>query len=136
MKTVFINGCFDLLHDGHKYLIREAAKRGDRLVVGLNSDESVAQLKGEGRPIDTIDKRLDNLLSMDEVSCVNIFDNEDQLFELIKTIKPDVMVKGADYADKEITGADYIKSYGGEVVFVWLLGCISTTERVNNDRCL
>lgn len=120
MKVVLTNGCFDGLHPGHKYLIREARKLGDRLVVAVNTDESVRALKGPGRPINTLMTRIDALSSVQEVSEVVPFDD---LEALIFLLKPDIIVKGDDYREDEVVGRDM-----AEVVIIPRLDGYSTTE--------
>jgi D-beta-D-heptose 7-phosphate kinase/D-beta-D-heptose 1-phosphate adenosyltransferase len=113
-KIVFTNGCFDVLHIGHIRLLTEAASLGDILIVGLNSDASVKRLKGENRPINRQEIRAEILAHLIPVDCIMIFE-EDTPELLIRSIKPDVLVKGGDYTPEQIAGADFVKSYGGEV---------------------
>lgn len=115
MTTVFTNGCFDLLHVGHVRLLSYARSLGDRLVVGLNSDESIRALKGATRPIVPVDERRELLLSLESVDQVIVFDDETPL-QLIEALRPDVLVKGPDYAGRECCGAQVVESYGGRVV--------------------
>lgn len=103
MKVIFTNGCFDILHRMHVELFQFCKSQGDKVIVGLNSDSSVKNLKGEGRPIFTQDDRKFMLESLDCVDEVIIFD-EDTPFELIKKIKPDYIVKGGDYKPEEVAG--------------------------------
>lgn len=123
----FANGCFDLLHDGHLHLIKISKKNCDFLIIGLNSDDSVSRLKGTNRPIENQNKRYENLLTLNYVDKVIIFD-EDTPIELIEIIRPDIIFKGSDYKGKEIVGGDLIKSYGGKVFLVSLVEGISTTK--------
>ncbi len=116
-KVVFTNGCFDVLHFGHLYLLAAAKQQGDRLVVGLNSKESVERLKGKDRPIMDDQSRIGLLCGLECVDLVVQFE-EDTPFQLIKLLKPDILVKGGDYAESQIVGADFVKSLGGEVVIV------------------
>src|SRR5215469_7473506 len=116
----FTNGCFDLIHPGHISLLREARSRCDRLVVGLNSDASVKRLKGMGRPMQDEMARAIVLASLAMVDLVVIF-GEDTPEKLIQALKPDVLVKGADYKREDIVGADFVSSYGGEVVLAELV---------------
>lgn len=113
-KVVFTNGCFDLLHPGHIDLLRRARSLGTRLIVGINSDESVRQIKGNGRPIMNQDDRAAVLSALRFVDEVVIFD-EPTPESLIKEIKPDVLVKGGDWSKSEIIGADFVVANGGEV---------------------
>lgn len=126
MTTVFTNGCFDLLHVGHLRLLWFARSQGDRLVVGLNSDESVRRLKGPTRPITPVDERREMLLALEPVNQVIIF-YEDTPLNLIEALRPDVLVKGPDYANRVCCGATLVESYGGRVVIpVWPLQHSST----------
>ncbi len=106
-KIVFTNGCFDILHKGHAYYLNEAKKAGDILIVGLNSDGSVKRLKGESRPINSEDDRAYLLSALSSVDFVVIFD-EDTPYDLIESIKPNILVKGADYRGKEVVGANLV----------------------------
>ena len=136
MTTVFTNGCFDLLHVGHLRLLWFARSQGDRLVVGLNSDESVRRLKGPTRPITPVDERREMLLALKPVDQVIIF-HEDTPLNLIEAIRPDVLVKGPDYAGRECCGATLVESYGGLVVIpVWPLQHSSTqlVDRIANGE--
>ena len=108
-RIVFTNGCFDILHYGHVSYLQKARKLGDALIVGLNSDDSVRRLKGETRPINNEHDRAFILASLAFVSYVIIF-SEDTPLNLIAKIKPDILVKGADYKGKEIVGSQYAKS--------------------------
>ncbi|QDH14386.1 D-glycero-beta-D-manno-heptose 1-phosphate adenylyltransferase [Formicincola oecophyllae] len=126
-RIVFTNGCFDLLHPGHLKLLAEAATVGDRLVVGLNSNDSVARLKGKGRPIQDEKARAAMLAAMRGVDMVVVF-GEDTPEGLIRALKPDVLVKGDDYREEDIVGADFVKSQGGLVVRVPVLPGQSTSN--------
>lgn len=128
-RVGFTNGCFDLLHPGHVSLIRQAKRNCDCLVVGLNSDASVARLKGAGRPVQNEASRSAVLASLADVDAVVIF-GEDTPIELIRTLKPDVLVKGADYTVDEVVGAEDVKSWGGEVLLADLLDGHSTTATI------
>jgi rfaE bifunctional protein nucleotidyltransferase chain/domain len=114
-SIVFTNGCFDILHVGHVRYLSAARSEGDILVVGLNSDKSVRSIKNKNRPIVNQDQRGEVLASLECVDYITIFDYPDPL-ELIRTLKPDVLVKGADWKEEEIIGADVVKAHGGEVV--------------------
>ncbi|MGA2298608.1 MAG: D-glycero-beta-D-manno-heptose 1-phosphate adenylyltransferase [FCB group bacterium] len=126
-KIVFTNGCFDIIHAGHVSYLAEAKKHGNILIIGLNSDESVRRLKGRHRPINEETDRALVLSALRSVDYVCIFD-EDTPLELIKLLKPDVLVKGGDYTEETIVGADFVKSTGGKVVIVPLVPGKSTTE--------
>jgi D-beta-D-heptose 7-phosphate kinase/D-beta-D-heptose 1-phosphate adenosyltransferase len=115
MTTVFTNGCFDLLHVGHVRLLAFARSLGDRLVVGINSDASVRSLKGPTRPIVPADERRELLLALDSVDQVIVFEEPTPLL-LIESLRPEVLVKGPDYAGRECCGATLVESYGGRVV--------------------
>lgn len=126
-KVVFTNGCFDLLHPGHVTLLNYAKTYGDLLIVGMNSDASVRILKGENRPICNENDRSDMLACLSCVDMVVIFDDTTPL-KLIEAIQPDVLVKGADYKDKQIVGAELVKARGGKVAFCPLVKDYSTTK--------
>ena len=111
----FTNGCFDLIHPGHISLLHHAKNECDKLVVGLNSDSSVAKLKGKDRPIQKENARATVLLALKDVDVVIIF-NEETPIKLIELIKPDVLIKGGDYKIHEIAGAEFIQQNGGRVV--------------------
>ena len=125
----FTNGCFDLLHPGHISLLQHAKNECDKLVVGLNSDSSVAQLKGEDRPIQKANARATVLLALQDVDVVIIFDEETPI-KLIESIKPDVLVKGGDYKIDEIVGAEFINQNGGRVVLSNYKNGHSTSELI------
>jgi rfaE bifunctional protein nucleotidyltransferase chain/domain len=114
MKIVFTNGCFDILHVGHIRLLNDAKKLGDILVVGINSDFSIKKLKGKDRPINIESDRKIILESLKAVDFVFIFE-EDTPLNLIKKIKPNILVKGGDYSESNIVGSDFVKNNGGEV---------------------
>ena len=125
-KVVFTNGCFDLLHLGHIDYLAKAADMGHKLVVGLNSDRSTAALKGPNRPLTNETSRSHLLAALFFVDAVIIFDEETP-FKLIEAVKPDVLVKGADYTLDQIVGADVVIANGGEVKTVNYLTGYSTT---------
>lgn len=108
VRIVFTNGCFDILHRGHVQYLKQARALGDILIVGLNSDDSITRLKGEGRPINTQEDRAFLLSGLECVDYVVIFD-EDTPRDLIAFLAPDVLVKGADYEGKEIAGSEFVK---------------------------
>lgn len=126
-KIVFTNGCFDIIHKGHIDYLSKAADLGDIFIIGINSDNSVARLKGKGRPLQNLESRAVILASMFFVNAIIPFE-EDTPFELIRFIQPDVLVKGADYKEKEIVGADIVKSKNGVVVTVPFLEGYSTSS--------
>ncbi|RMF53658.1 MAG: D-glycero-beta-D-manno-heptose 1-phosphate adenylyltransferase [Bacteroidetes bacterium] len=129
-KIVFTNGCFDILHLGHLTYLEEAAKLGDVLVVGLNSDESVRRLKGPSRPVFPQEARARLLAALEFVEAVLIFEEETPL-RLIEKIRPDVLVKGGDYTPETIVGADLVRSYGGQVEVLPLVPGYSTTALIH-----
>ena len=132
-KIVFTNGCFDLLHKGHLDLLNEASQFGDILLVGLNSDESVKKLKGNSRPIEPQKVRKENLLEMEIISDVIIFDEMTPL-KLIKVIEPNFIVKGGDYKPENIVGAKEIIKWGGEVKIIKLTPGYSTTDSIKKSK--
>ena len=132
-KIVFTNGCFDLLHKGHRDLIKKSFSFGDILIVGLNSDDSVKRLKGEDRPIQDEVERKTALLNTRYVNEVYIFDDDTPL-ELINLIKPDVLVKGGDYTPNEIVGHEEVTNLGGKIKIVPLTPGFSTTSTIENMR--
>lgn len=128
-KIVFTNGCFDILHYGHVMYLEKARAKGDVLIVGLNSDSSVRRIKGKTRPIVCESDRARVLAGLESVNYVVIF-NQDTPLEIIKALKPDVLIKGSDWKDKGIVGAPFVKSYGGKVSTVNLASGRSTTELI------
>ena len=134
-KIVFTNGCFDIVHVGHIHLLNEAKKFGDKLIVGLNSDLSVQRLKGSERPINNEHDRKFFLENLSSVDFVEVF-FEDTPLELIKKIKPDVLVKGGDWPVDKIVGSDFVHSYGGDVLNINFKEGYSTTsliEKIKTD---
>lgn len=126
-KIVFTNGCFDILHRGHIEYLSQARDRGDILIIGLNSDASIKRIKGEGRPVQDETSRTLLLASLRFVDVVVLFD-EDTPYELIKIVLPDVLVKGGDYSENTIVGADIVKANGGEVVTIPIVAGYSTSR--------
>jgi rfaE bifunctional protein nucleotidyltransferase chain/domain len=125
-KIVFTNGCFDLLHLGHVDYLAKAADLGHKLIVGLNSDRSVSGLKGIGRPITNEESRAGILAALFFVDAVILFDEQTPV-NLITTLRPDVLVKGADYSIDQIVGSDIVLQNGGEVKTIAYLPGYSTT---------
>ena len=125
--VVFTNGCFDILHAGHVTYLDKARSFGDRLVLGLNSDQSVKQIKGEKRPVIHQEHRAMVLSALSCIDHIVIFDEPDP-GRLIQTICPDILVKGADWPEDQIIGADFVKQRGGKVERVVLEPEISTTR--------
>jgi D-beta-D-heptose 7-phosphate kinase/D-beta-D-heptose 1-phosphate adenosyltransferase len=132
-RIVFTNGCFDLFHTGHLGTLRQAAQFGDILVVGVNSDRSVVRIKGAGRPIVQEADRVELISALSFVDYVVVFD-EDTPRRLIEEVRPDVLVKGQDWQDKEVVGEDIVKGRGGEVRFVRQIQGVSTTELIARIR--
>lgn len=131
---VFTNGCFDLIHPGHVRSLREARGRGDRLVVGLNSDASIQRLgKGADRPILREAERAEVIAALEMVDYVTIF-AEDTPLELIRAVQPDVLVKGADWQATEIVGADVVRARGGRIERLPYYAGLSTTELLRRIR--
>ena len=130
MKTGLTNGCFDLLHEGHRHLIREAQKQCDRLLVALNSDESVRALKGEGRPLDPLGHRAMKVLAcLRDNDFVVPFEDEADLLMVIELNEPDVIFKGAEYEGQHVTGDELVP-----VVLIPMLGDYSTTNEIARAR--
>ncbi|MCC6660414.1 MAG: D-glycero-beta-D-manno-heptose 1-phosphate adenylyltransferase [Phycisphaerales bacterium] len=132
-KVVFTNGCFDILHPGHVSLLSKAAAMGDLLIVGLNSDASVRRLKGAGRPLNTQDDRAMVLGGQEGVGAIVIFD-DDTPMRLLEALRPDVLVKGADYTRDRVVGAGFVEGYGGRVALVDLVDGKSTTRTIGRMR--
>jgi rfaE bifunctional protein nucleotidyltransferase chain/domain len=126
-KVVFTNGCFDILHHGHIHYLSEAKSFGHCLIVGLNSDRSVRHIKGKGRPLIPQRARAELLAALCFVDGVVIFD-EDNPLSIIEYLMPHVLVKGADWSEDKIVGADIVKKAGGEVKRIPLVPGVSTTE--------
>jgi len=126
-SVVFTNGCFDILHVGHVRYLAEAKAEGEILVVGLNSDESMRSIKGNTRPIVSQDERAEVIASLWCVDFIVIFNESDPL-KLIRAIKPDVLVKGDDWPEENIIGAEFVKANGGRVVRVSFVPNASTSR--------
>ena len=127
---VFTNGCYDLMHPGHIDLLSKAKSKGDKLIVGINSDRSVKQLKGNDRPIQNFDDRLIVLDAINSVDMVVGFD-EDTPERIIKELLPKVLVKGGDYSINSIVGADIVISHGGTVEIIDLIPGKSTSSLID-----
>ncbi|MDQ6964782.1 MAG: D-glycero-beta-D-manno-heptose 1-phosphate adenylyltransferase [Mariprofundales bacterium] len=134
LRVVFTNGCFDLLHPGHVTYLQQARGLGDRLIVGLNDDSSVRALKGDGRPINSEEVRACMLAALRAVDGVVLF-AQDTPLQLINTLRPDLLVKGGDYKQEEIVGADEVLSWGGDVQVLPFVGDYSTTALLQRIRC-
>lgn len=134
-KTVFSNGCFDIIHAGHVDYLEKAKQKGDHLIVGLNTDHSVSRIKGENRPIVDEVSRSRVLAALEFVDAVVLFD-KDTPFDLITALRPDILVKGKDYEIKNIVGADFVMQNGGKVETIELTEGLSTTIVVNKIKNL
>lgn len=132
-KIVFTNGVFDILHYGHIDYLTEAKALGDVLIVGVNSDSSVKKFKSPSRPVQSEQDRLHIVAALKPVDYVIMFEEETPE-KLIKLVKPDVLVKGADYAESEIVGAEFVKSYGGKVHLIELAPGRSTTAIIKKIK--
>ena len=130
MKVAFTNGCFDILHLGHLEILTKSKEFGDRLIVAVNSDESVRKLKGKERPINDFQTRSNMLASFSFVDYVVEF-GDDTPKKLIQIIKPDFLIKGGDYKKKDIVGNDIVSSYGGETIIIPLIDGLSSTNTIN-----
>jgi rfaE bifunctional protein nucleotidyltransferase chain/domain len=135
-KIVFTNGCFDIIHAGHISYLEKARSLGDILVVGVNSDESVKRLKGENRPVNKENDRLYILSAIRYIDFVTLF-TEDTPYNLIKTIVPDILVKGGDWNINDIVGKDIVEKNNGKVIAIDYLNGYSTTsilEKINREN--
>ena len=132
-KIVFSNGCFDILHRGHIEYLAKASSLGDCMIIGLNTDASVKRLKGPNRPVQDEISRSMVMASLHFVDYVVLFD-EDTPYELIKLIKPNILVKGSDYKEDEIVGADIVKQNGGKVTTIDLVDGYSTTAIIEKSK--
>jgi len=128
-RVVFTNGCFDLLHPGHITYLQDAKALGDVLIIGLNDDASIRRLKGDARPINTLQDRAMMLAALKPVDAVVVF-SEDTPFNLISALLPDVLVKGGDYAPDNIVGADVVQAAGGHVTVIPFLDGYSSTRLI------
>ena len=126
-KIIFTNGCFDILHSGHIQYLEQAKALGDILFLGLNSDDSVRRIKGSPRPIVSEEERAFVVAGLQSVDFVVIFE-QDTPYELIRLLKPDILVKGGDWNPEDIVGSDIVQGYGGRVLSLPYLEGISTTE--------
>ena len=132
-RLVFTNGVFDLLHPGHVDVLLGARRRGESLLVGVNSDDSVRRLKGPERPVRNAAERCYVLAALEAVDAVVVFE-EDTPLELISALEPDVLVKGGDYSESTIVGASQVRARGGEVVVIPLTPGHSTTSTIERLR--
>ncbi len=132
-QVVFTNGCFDILHLGHVQILESAAHLGDKLIVGINSDASVKRLKGAERPIFSEAVRARMVAALEFVDVVVLF-SEDTPLELIKTLSPDILVKGADYKKEDVVGKEWVEAHGGSVMLLPLLEGFSTTSIIERIK--
>ena len=132
-KIVFTNGCFDILHRGHLHVLREAKALGDLLIVAVNSDRSVKQIKGPTRPVISEAGRAELIAALEMVDYVILFDERDP-YRLIAAIEPDVLAKGGDYGREMVVGADIVERNGGQVALIPFLKGFSTTEIIERVR--
>ena len=132
-RIVFTNGCFDILHSGHARYLFAARQLGDHLVVAVNSDRSVKAIKGSGRPVMAQEDRAELVAALGCVDSVLIFD-EDNPYKVIERLRPDVLVKGGDWAEEEIIGADLVKEAGGKVERISFVTGYSTTDILDRIR--
>lgn len=128
-RIVFTNGCFDILHYGHVKYLQDARRYGDYLVVAVNSDSSVKKIKAKNRPVIGQGDRLKTVAALASVDFVVLF-NESNPLRLIKALKPDILIKGADWSKQKIIGADFVASYGGKVLTVNLVKGRSTSALI------
>lgn len=133
LEIVFTNGCFDLLHPGHVRYLQQACDHGDLLVLGLNTDDSIQRLKGPGRPILRLEERIEVLLALRSVTAVVPFEDETPL-ELIRRVRPHVLVKGGDWTVDRIVGREVVLADGGEVLSLPLVQGVSTTDIIERIR--
>ena len=132
-RITFTNGCFDILHAGHVCFLRQAREHSDLLVIGLNSDDSIRRIKGNSRPVNQQEDRVMVLSELESVDYIVMFD-EDTPLNLIQRIKPDALIKGADYTRSQVVGADVVESYGGQVILIDLVKGKSTTNIIQKVR--
>lgn len=128
-RIVFTNGCFDILHFGHVKYLQDAKRKGDYLIVAVNSDASIKKIKAKNRPVIGQSDRLKTIAALSSVDFTLLF-NENTPLKLIKALKPDVLIKGADWSKEKIVGADFVQSYGGKVETVKLVKNRSTSALI------
>jgi len=134
-RIVFTNGCFDILHYGHVKYLEDARRKGDCLIVAVNSDSSIRKIKGSLRPVIGQSDRLKTVAALSCVDFVILF-KEDNPLKLIKAIKPDVLIKGSDWSKNKIIGSDFVESYGGKALTVNLAAGRSTSAIINKIAAL
>jgi D-beta-D-heptose 7-phosphate kinase/D-beta-D-heptose 1-phosphate adenosyltransferase len=130
-RVIFTNGCFDLIHVGHIQLLQAARALGDLLIVGINSDESVHEIKGEGRPLIPGKERLQILASLDCVDYLSVYSGSTPN-EMIQALRPDVLVKGGNYSPEEVTGHEIVENYGGRVELIRIKREVSVSGLVDH----
>lgn len=128
-KVVFTNGCFDILHYGHVKYLEEAKKKGDILVVAINSDSSVKKIKGSRRPIIAAKERIRLVSALESVDYVTTF-SESTPLKVIKLVKPDVLVKGGDWKTSNIVGSEFVKSYKGRIITIPFVSGLSSSKLI------
>lgn len=128
-KIVFTNGCFDLLHLGHVKYLEQAKKKGDILIVAVNSDSSVRKIKGKGRPLNNENDRVSLIAALESVDYAVIFSDETPI-KIIQAIRPDILIKGADWKKDNIVGSKFVASYGGKALTIELIKGRSTTNLI------
>ena len=133
MKTIFVSGNFNILHPGHLRLLRFARELGDKLIVGINNDSSVRKLKGKDRPINPLEERMTLIQALKCVDHVVSFSEETPL-KLIEFLKPNILVKGADYSTEEIVGASSVIRDGGEVKTIPLIKGLSSSDKIKKIK--
>jgi rfaE bifunctional protein nucleotidyltransferase chain/domain len=131
--VVFTNGCFDILHRGHLHVLREAKALGDLLIVAVNSDRSVKQIKGPARPVNSEVSRAELIAALEMVDYVTLFDESDPC-HLIEAIQPDILAKGGDWTRDQVVGAEIVQRSGGKVAVISFLKGFSTTEIIERLR--
>ena len=132
-KVIFTNGCFDILHAGHVSYLEAAKELGDKLIVGINNDSSVRKLKGKDRPINPLEERMKLIQALKCVDHVVSFSEETPL-KLIEFLKPNILVKGADYSTEEIVGASSVIRDGGEVKTIPLIKGLSSSDKIKKIK--
>jgi D-beta-D-heptose 7-phosphate kinase/D-beta-D-heptose 1-phosphate adenosyltransferase len=132
-KVVFTNGCFDLLHGGHIKFLEDSRRLGDALVVALDTDESVRRVKGEGRPVIGADQRLRILAALKAVDYVTLFDSA-RLPEILQTLKPDLLTKGANYPEVQVAGREIVLGFGGEVRLLPVTDPVSVSDLIQRIK--
>ena len=133
-SIIFTNGCFDIIHVGHVRYLKEAKSKGDILILAVNGDQSIKRLKGKSRPINRLEYRLEVLSGLSSIDYLISFD-EDTPEELLKIIKPDILVKGGDYShSNHIVGKDIVESYGGSVCLLSQVKGISTSAIIEKSK--